>query len=645
LKTSHLWPRRVYFKFNRNTWLEEVVEHVSKGFLGLTFNCAKCHDHKYDPISQADYYRFRAFFEPYQLRTDQVPGEIDFGKGGISRAFDCNLDAPTYLFVRGDEQRPDRSRPLKPGLPPILARGQLRIVPVSLPPEATHPGLRPFVLEDHLRAAEAPIKAAQAALEKARGRLADALAKAEAGSSTLTTASVSDRDRVDLRSPVEVAKAEAMLAEKVLATAAAQPEALRARAAADGARYRQPPADNAEELAARAAHLERLAALAKAEEDVVRTELVLLRADAARREAELKARKGNDAKAARDLAAAQRKAQAELKNRDTAKNALTAARKALETPGAEYTPLRGSLKSLESNIETPASRARAFPTTSTGRRTALALWLADRQNPLTARVAVNYIWMHHFGEPLVSTVFDFGRKGTPPTHPDLLDWLAVELMDNHWSMKRIHRLIVLSAAYQRTSSSRGADAATVAADPENHGYWRMNSVRMESEVVRDSLLHLAGVLDFTMSGPPIPATHELSRRRSVYFTHSFNDRNQFLSTFDSASVLDCYRRSASIVPAQALALSNSRVALIMAAEISARLHDRPGSTSGSQFAQSAFEAVLASRPTPAELAECERALAELTELLKDRGEANAGRRAREALVRALLNHNDFITIR
>src|SRR5437667_1238798 len=97
---------RHYFKFNRTTWLDETVEHTAKAFLGLTMNCTKCHDHKYDPISQTDYYRMRAFFEPYQVRTDQVPGEADYEKDGIPRAFDCHLDAPTYRFVRGDEKQP-----------------------------------------------------------------------------------------------------------------------------------------------------------------------------------------------------------------------------------------------------------------------------------------------------------------------------------------------------------------------------------------------------------------------------------------------------------------------------------------------------------------------------------------------------------
>ncbi|HEX5271218.1 MAG TPA: DUF1549 domain-containing protein, partial [Gemmataceae bacterium] len=136
---------RQYFKFNRNTWLEETVEHTGKAFLGLTLNCAKCHDHKFDPISQQDYYCFRAFFEPYQVRTDMVSGEADLEKDGVPRAFDCNPDAPTYRFVRGDERQPVKDRPLSPGVPRLLAFADLDIRPVALPAEASDPGRRPFV--------------------------------------------------------------------------------------------------------------------------------------------------------------------------------------------------------------------------------------------------------------------------------------------------------------------------------------------------------------------------------------------------------------------------------------------------------------------------------------------------------------------
>src|SRR5205807_1476494 len=143
------------------------------------------------------------------------------------------------------------------------------------------------------------------------------------------------------------------------------------------------------------------------------------------------------------------------KTLETARVALEAARKAVATSGESYTPLRGSLKTLESNLETEESRNKPFPKVSTGRRSALARWITDPKHPLPARVAVNHLWSRHFGRALVPTVFDFGRKGMPPTHPELLDWLAVELVEHGWSMKHIHRLIVTSNTYRLTSSSVG----------------------------------------------------------------------------------------------------------------------------------------------------------------------------------------------
>src|SRR6185503_3836986 len=141
---------------------------------------------------------------------------------------------------------------------------------------------------------------------------------------------------------------------------------------------------------------------------------------------------------------------------------LAAARQAVEAAGlhaakedAAYSPL-GPI----------------YPQESTGRRAALARWIADRQNPLTARVAVNHVWARHFGRPLVENVADFGIRARPPTQQALLDWLAVEFMDHGWSMKWLHRLLVTSATYRMRSSSRAAPAANLAADPDNNDYWR-----------------------------------------------------------------------------------------------------------------------------------------------------------------------------
>jgi hypothetical protein len=273
----------------------------------------------------------------------------------------------------------------------------------------------------------------------------------------------------------------------------------------------------------------------------------------------------------------------------------------------------------------------------------MAAWITDARNPLIARVAVNHIWARHFGRPLVATVFDFGRKGAAPTHPELLDYLAVEFRESGWSMKRLHRLIVTSRAYRMTSSSAGAAAANLAEDRDNRFLWRMNPVRMEAQVIRDSLLHLAGELDLTMGGPSIPVADEASRRRSLYFVHSNVERMRFLSAFDDASVLECYRRAESIVPQQALALENTKLVAAAAAKIARRV-GRDGDDDAA-FVRALFLRVLGGLPSADEQAACERALAELREIATREKKADAPARAQANLVHALLNHNDFVTVR
>jgi hypothetical protein len=585
---------RQYFKFNRTTWLDETIEHTSKAFLGLTVNCSKCHDHKYDPISQEDYYRLRAFFEPYQVRMEQVSGELDYEKGGIPRVFDCNLEAPTYLFTRGDEKRPQMDKQLTPGLPAIFTPlwGEVKIEPISLPPEAHQPGLRPHVLANHLAAADRQIAATRSALEQAKSLSAD--------------------------SETPESRARLELARRALAAAEMQPTVVRARAAADRARYEQSPAANAAELARAAARAEREAAVAKASEDVARAELELLKAEGAKKP---------------DME----------KKLAAAKAALDAAQEALDSPSESYTSLAGALKTLESNLETEASRKKPFPTRSTGRRSALARWITDRRNPLTPRVLVNHLWSRHFGQPLAPTVFDFGRKGAPPTHPPLIDWLAAELMDRGWSMKHIHRLIVTSNTYRLSSSSAGAAATNLMYDPDNKFLWRMNPVRLEAQVVRDALLHLSGEMELTLGGPPVEVGQEQSRRRSMYFFHSHNEHHRFLSMFDDASVLECYRRAESIVPQQALALSNSREARSAAEKIASRLNAEPQLASDDAFIRAAFHLVLCDTPTPAEHAACVRALSEFGQAQP--AGPGSRQRGRTNLIHALLNHNDFVTRR
>jgi hypothetical protein len=294
------------------------------------------------------------------------------------------------------------------------------------------------------------------------------------------------------------------------------------------------------------------------------------------------------------------------------------------------------------------------PTTpgSTGRRLALAKWITDRNNPLTARVAVNHVWMRHFGKPLVPTVANFGLGGKPPTHPELLDWLAVRFMEDGWSMKKLHRLIVTSETY-RLGSQAGEEG--MKKDPENRWLWRMNPRRMDAEVVRDSLLAAAGDLDATAGGPPLDEKlGQTSHRRSLYFRFNTQYRMAFLDQFDAPSPSECYERRESVVPQQALALSNSALALTEARLLARRLAAEP------DFIAAGFEQVLGRPPTTPERERCERFLREQAALLRDPSrlsafpaspdavvppDADPAGRAREDLIGVLFNHNDFVTIR
>jgi hypothetical protein len=218
-------------------------------------------------------------------------------------------------------------------------------------------------------------------------------------------------------------------------------------------------------------------------------------------------------------------------------------------------------------------------------------------------------------------------------------------MEHGWSMKHIHRLIVSSNAYRMATSSASAAEETLAADPENRFYWRSNSLHMEAQLVRDSLLCLAGELDMTPGGPSISVTDDASRRRSVYFVHSQNDRQKFLSMFDDASVLECYRRAESIVPQQALALENSLLATNVAEKVAQTITVANPQASEQEFIRIAFLTVLFVEPSVQEQAAAQSSLAELVEIARRDNRPDPTNRARTMLIHALLNHNDFVTIR
>jgi hypothetical protein len=209
----------------------------------------------------------------------------------------------------------------------------------------------------------------------------------------------------------------------------------------------------------------------------------------------------------------------------------------------------------------------------------LAQWITSRENPLTVRVLVNRVWAWHFGLALVRTPNDFGAQGEPPTHPELLDFLASELLSQGWSIKRLHRLILLSSTYRMSSVT---DEQTMNKDPENRCFARFPRRRLEGEEIRDAMLacsgrlnpklfgeavvtplgrdELTGLFDAKGKWPVTPDTSE-HRRRSIYLLVRRTFTYPIFSTFDPPEVMtSCARRMQTIVPAQALTLLNSPLA-------------------------------------------------------------------------------------
>ncbi|MGI8980258.1 MAG: PSD1 and planctomycete cytochrome C domain-containing protein [Pirellulaceae bacterium] len=831
---------RNWYKFNRNTWLDNTVEHTGKAFMGVTFNCARCHDHMYDPISQEEYYKLRAVFEPHDIRLDRVPGQSDTAKDGLARVFDAKAETQTFLFVRGNDKDPVKDKPLAPAAPKVFQQVSFDVQPVNLPSTVWYPGLQASVQAETLAAAKTEIEKAKAAVMTAQQALATAkqqqaefAAKAAAepdkepsktepakpsepliaddfgkqkddvwklgpgkweykdgrliqsdpqdvmcgitsvqshprdfvaklkykltGGDTYKSvgiafdavgdkdlqavylsaagpgphwwqkkggvdsypvtmpketveevgkeyeltlavkegvANVSVNGRMVLACKVPAQRASegriifwtydataeflraevsplptglvltmpggvaspanqadalaaavadgeksAAIAEKTLAAASSSVVSIEARIAADKAAYANPPTANAKELALAAGKTERELALLNAEKAWLQAEIAAAKAKRA-----VKPNEMATAKAATDADTAVQNA---IKARDSAQAAIA-------QPNEAYSKL------------TPV-----YPTTSTGRRLALAKFISSKENPLTARVAINHIWLRHFGTPLVPSVFDFGLNGKQPTNQPLLDWLAVELIESGWSQKHIHRLIVTSRTYRLSSTASGGrqppdTSANSTIDSENKYYWRQNPRRMEAEIVRDATLYVAGSLDVAMGGPDIDNNTGLtSNRRSIYFRSTKEKKMQFLSLFDSANVVECYRRSESIAPQQALAMANSSLTLAQSRLLAKKLSEAlaaanpPADQADAKFVEDAFSRTLNRPPSSDEQTTCVAFLTEQAQRLAAGSlspftagpaatvppSADPRQRARENLVHVLMNHNDFLTVR
>jgi hypothetical protein len=429
--------------------LNDMTDTAGLAFLGLTIGCARCHDHKFEPIPQADYYRLEAFFAPAQFRHD-LPTTTPEQRARFEQA---NQAYQELIQPFRDEmarlEEPYRRELFEKRL-------------AKLPEEA----------QVAFRTPEAQRTAAQKELVEKTARLVKV-----ADTAIVRAMTASDRDRYQ------------QLQDQIRAFENRKPAPLPMTLGLH---------DNA----------------------AVSAKTFVLKAGS------------------------------------------------LSNPDEEVHPGFPIILVADHHAVSARITARS---NSTGRRTALANWVASPENSLTARVLVNRLWQHHFGRGLVRTASDFGIRGERPTHPELLDWLAIEFVARGWNLKAMHKLMLLSATYQQSAQpARGA----LARDPDNHLYSRMNLLRLEGEVIRDSLLAIGGRLNTRMGGPstypPIP--REAVRgsrdwavspdpqdhvRRSVYILARRNLRFPFLESFDLPdSNASCPRRERSTTAPQALTLLN-----------------------------------------------------------------------------------------
>ena len=510
----------------RYEWLTDVADTTGEAFLGLTFGCARCHNHKFDPLTQRDYHAMMAIFAASEER--EIPVIPQFNIFGYKSGY------PNWLKVeeiKGAIQRIDR-----------VARQ--RVV-----------------------------------------------------------------DQVRARFPAEVLAAAAIPVEK------RTPQQITLAAQLEKAMTEAGLQENAEGKSADIPYTP--------EESRKREELIV------------------------ELGKAALKANPVMQTATILGHSLSAPEVHLTHRGDWRSKGEPVAPAFPAILNGSGASVESISPLAWGRRKALAEWLTTPSHPLTARVIVNRVWAWHFGRGIVATPNDFGRQGEEPTHPELLDWLASEFVAQGWSLKKLHRLILLSDAYQRSSSFVEANARV---DANNRYLWRMNRQRMDAETLRDSVLAASGTLNLKMGGRPVipplskeeystmwsreqwpeaidPAEHG---RRSVYLYVKRSFPMPMLTTFDAPDTsVSCSRRDATTVAPQALTLMNGEFMVGQAKRFAARLRNAHPGDPRAQLNQ-AWRIALGRLPDAAELSRTMSRLDDAASL--------------ERLCLVLLNMNEFLYV-
>jgi hypothetical protein len=473
----------------RYEYLDDMIATIGRGVLGLTVQCARCHNHKFDPIPQKDYYKMQASLFGY------VETDFPLTSREQAEAYEKKVAAVEAKLT-----------PLKRQIREIEEPYRLKLAPAKYKKYPANVQRAIAIPEDKRTPGEALL-----------------------ANQVIRTTSVSSEEIDVIISPADLARRKALSAE-IQAVEKERPKPIPMAAgvtdgdyrfAPDGAGDEPAPGKGVKREAIEGSYLYKGPGRYEAPPSYF-----LIRGDAESRGSLMKP------------------------------GFVTVA--TYGNPPTEDPPADGH---------------------TSGRRRALAEWLGSPDNPLTARVIVNRIWNHHFGRGIVATLDNFGKMGEKPTHPELLDWLAVEFVNRGWSIKEMHRLLMTSEAYQM--SSQFNDAGDVEKDPENADLWRFRIQRLDAEIVRDDIMAVSGSLNLQMGGPAVfphlpgeilesmkngiwdnQADGPGVWRRSIYVYRKRGLPFPMFEVFDLPDQnTSCGRRNVSTVPTQALTLLNDEFVL------------------------------------------------------------------------------------
>jgi hypothetical protein len=574
--------------------IDEQIDTIGKAFLGMTLGCARCHDHKFDPISQEDYYAMAAIFRSTRSLADEKMGAIKFWyehslatpeQLAAKKKFDDDVKAKkAEIAAVGSKARSEVRARVQKRAADYLAAAAL------LPAKATLAHVTPLAHADDLE---------PAILLNCRQYLDR---HANSAVFEIWRELAVSQDSEAIREHYSGLFEDARQTKKGPAY-----EALN-----DAKGFLALPTKDADILDA--ATLARIAAMTTAE-----TKLEAQAPD------------------------------------------LPALMGVADTTVVPALPvhLRGSYLTLGQPVERgfPEVMETSFskpilPAKHSG-RLELARWMASSEHPLTARVIVNRIWRWHFGQGIVASTDNFGILGSRPSHPELLDWLARNFIENGWSIKDLHRLIMKSAVYQQACSvepSTASPADPHLVDPENHLLWRANIQRLEAEEIRDGMLATCGWLDRTIGGKTIPlhdkefvfnhtskdATTYESARRALYLPIIRNHLYDMLEQFDYPDpTMPTGSRNSTVIAPQALIMMNAPVVL----ECSKRLAQQLCASPSDQARVSQAYALLYSRPPQAH------EIAEALGLVRELSATEPPERAWALLYQALYASNEFVYLR